>query len=251
MLYALFPVPESGRDEQEIMELDLKAAAALMNVSERAIYKWVHEQGLPAHCVNEQYRFSRVELLEWATAQGLKVSPALFTMPAAPGSEVAGFESALAAGGVHHNVFGADKQAVIAEAIRRMPLPEDMDRDLLLDIILARESLGSTGIGDGVAIPHVRNPIVMNTSQPLMSLCFLAAPVDFDAMDGQPVHTLFMIICPTIKMHLHLIARLSFALRQPVFSEALRERKDAQEILKAAAGVDAATVPRVQREPAE
>jgi PTS system nitrogen regulatory IIA component len=220
------------------MELDIKAAAALLGVSEKNLYRWIRDQGLPAHCINEQYHFNRAELLEWATAQGVKVSPAMFAPAAAASASAEGLAAALLEGGIHHDVVAADKQAALAAAIGLMPVPADVDRDLLLDIILARESLGSTGLGDGIAIPHVRNPIVMHIPRPLVTLCFLATPVEFDAVDGQPVHTLFTIVCPAIKAHLHLLSRLAYALRHPDFAAVIRQRAPQAAILAAAAAVD-------------
>ncbi len=220
------------------MELDTQTAAALLGVPENTVYRWIREQGLPAHAVDEQYHFNRAELLEWATAQGVRVSPALFAPPANSSSSAAtGLAAALATGGIHYGVAAADKQAALAAAILRLPLPDDMDRELLLDIILARESLGSTGVGDGIAIPHVRNPIVMQIPRPLVTLCFLETPVAFDAVDGQPVHTLFTIICPAIKSHLHLLSCLAYALRHPPFADVIRRRAPQAEILAAAAAV--------------
>ena len=220
------------------MELDIKAAATLMGVSEKIVYRWIRGQALPAHCINEQYHFNRAELLEWATAQGVRVPPEMFAPTDLSAAAPAGLAAALIAGGIHYNVAAADKQAALAAAIGLMPVPDDVDRDLLLDIILARESLGSTGLGDGIAIPHVRNPIVMHIPQPLVTLCFLATPVAFDAVDGQPVHTLFTIVCPAIKSHLHLLSRLAYALRNSDFAEAIRQRAPQAAILAAAAAVD-------------
>lgn len=220
------------------MELDIKAAAALMGVSEKKVYRWIRDQGLPAHRINEQYHFNRAELLEWATAQGVLVPSKMFAPDDLSSAAPAGLAAALAAGGIHYHVAAADKQAALAAAIGRMPLPADVDRDLLLDIILARESLGSTGLGDGIAIPHVRNPIVMHIPQPLVSLCFLETPVAFDAVDGQPVHTLFTMVCPAIKSHLHLLARLAYALRHADFAGAIRQRAPQAAILAAAVVVD-------------
>ena len=217
------------------MQLTVRDASRLLAVSEKTIYRWIKQGGFPVYRVNEQVRFNREELLEWATAQGVKISPTLFAAPDRSGADPATFSAALAAGGIHYGVAGADKHAVLAAAIGLMPLPEDMDRDLLLDVILARESLGSTGIGDGIAIPHVRNPIVMHVSQPVVTLCFLASPVDFDAVDGKPVHTLFTIVSPMVKAHLHLLSRLAFALRHPAFADVIARRGTREDILTAAA----------------
>jgi PTS system nitrogen regulatory IIA component len=94
--------------------------------------------------------------------------------------------------------------------------------------------LESTAIGDGIAIPHVRNPIVLHVPQPVVTLCFLEEPVDFGALDGQPVHTLFTLISPTVKAHLHLLSRLAFALRNPDFKALIIRQAGHDEILAAA-----------------
>ena len=66
-----------------------------------------------------------------------------------------------------------------------MRLPEGIDRELMFDFFVAREALGSTGVGDGIAIPHVlRNPVVLHVPSPVVTLCFLARAVDFAAIDG-------------------------------------------------------------------
>ena len=85
-----------------------------------------------------------------------------------------------------------------------MRLPEEVDSEFLYQVLLAREALGSTGMGDGIAIPHVRNPIVLHLSRPMVTLCFLETPIDFGSLDGKPVTTLFTLISPTVRAHLHL-----------------------------------------------
>jgi mannitol/fructose-specific phosphotransferase system IIA component (Ntr-type) len=73
--------------------------------------------------------------------------------------------------------------------------------------------LQSTGVGDGIALPHVRNPAVLELATPMVCLCFLEAPVEFNALDGKPVNTLFVPLSPDVRIHLHLLSRISFALR--------------------------------------
>ena len=51
---------------------------------------------------------------------------------------------------------------MLRAVVARMPLADEGDRELLLDVLLAREAMGSTGVGDGIAIPHVRNPVVLD-----------------------------------------------------------------------------------------
>ena len=200
------------------MDLSVRDSAQLLKVSEKTIYRWVKQGKLPAYRINEQYRFNRAELLEWATSQRLNVSADIFAEPDS-GGPVVGLTDALKAGGIHYRLSGADKLSVLQSLVEVMPLPEQVDRQFLLQVLLARESLGSTALGNGIAVPHVRNPIVMHIPRPMVTLCFLEQAIEFGALDGQPVHTLFTIVSPTIRAHLHLLARLGFALRQPAFVE--------------------------------
>lgn len=218
------------------MELTVRDSATLLRVSEKTIYRWVQQGKLPAYRVNEQYRFNRAELLEWATSQRIPISPQIYNEPNGPG--LATLAEALRAGGVYYRVGGSNRDSVLASVVELMPLPEKVDRQFLLEVLLARESLGSTALGDGIAVPHVRNPIVMHIARPMMTLCFLEHAIEFGAMDGKPVHTLFTIVSPTIKAHLHLLSRLSLALRQPAFAEAIAAKGMRQEILAQCEALD-------------
>jgi nitrogen PTS system EIIA component len=216
------------------MPLGVREAAELLNVSEKTIYRWLKQGKIPAYRVNEQYRFNRTELLEWATAERLQVSPQIFSDPEGSGQPLPTLADSIQAGGIIYRVGGTDKTAVLRSVVELMTLPEEVDRGFLLEVIMARESLGSTGIGDGIAIPHVRNPIVMHIARPMVTLCFLERPVDFGAIDGKPVHTLFTLVSPTIRAHLHLLSRLSFALRESRFQQAIISQGSREEIMDAA-----------------
>ncbi|MGH7618936.1 MAG: PTS sugar transporter subunit IIA [Gemmatimonadaceae bacterium] len=120
---------------------------------------------------------------------------------------------------------------MLAQFVDRLPLPLEQDRTFLLDVHEAREALGSTGIGDGVAIPHVRNPIVLHIARPFVTLGLLEYPIDFAAIDGVPVHALFMVVSPAVPTHLRILARLGFVFRDTTLRELLRLRSPAREIL--------------------
>lgn len=103
----------------------------------------------------------------------------------------------------------------------------------MLQTLLAREALGSTAFGNGIAIPHVRNPIVGQTNESAISLCFLKNPIDFDAVDGQPVTILFTLVTPNVKAHLHLLAKLAFLLHDQHVQELLHRPGSEAEIMTA------------------
>ncbi|MBU0678280.1 MAG: PTS sugar transporter subunit IIA [Verrucomicrobia bacterium] len=220
------------------MQLSVREAAALMNVSEKTIYRWIKQRKLPAFRINEQYRFSRAEILEWATAHRVNVSTEIFREPEHQRIPMGGLADAIQAGGIHYRVGGGDKESVLRSAVAIMRLPEEVDREFLLDVLVARESLGSTAIGDGVAIPHVRNPVVLHIPCPMIALCFLENAIDFQALDGKLVHTVFVIVSPTITAHLNLLSRLAFALRQPEFTDVITRPASREEIIASAQHID-------------
>ena len=151
------------------MDLSVRDSAQLLKVSEKTIYRWVKQGKLPAYRINEQYRFNRAELLEWATSQRVNVSADIFVEPEG-NLPAARLTDALKVGGIHYRLSGVDKPSVLQSLVEVMPLPERVDRKFLLQVLLARESLGSTGLGGGIAIPHVRNPIVMHIDRPMVTL---------------------------------------------------------------------------------
>jgi PTS system nitrogen regulatory IIA component len=224
------------------MQINVKEAARLLAVSEKTIYRWIRQGEIPAYRINDLYRFNRAELLEWATAKRLSVSPEIFA-EAAGEEPLPGLADAIKAGGIHYRISGETKHEVLEAVVELMRLPEEVDRKFLLSVILARESLGSTGFGGGIAIPHVRNPIVLHIPRPMITLCFLETPIEFGAIDGQPVHTLFTLVSPTVQAHLHLLSRLTYGLRQPLFSVPVAEKAAREMLLEGARAVDLAAKP--------
>ena len=213
------------------MQVSVKEAAAILNVSDETIYKWIKQEEIPSYTINDQVRFNRSELLEWAMAHNIQVSPDLFTGGVSAKSRLPTISEALQAGGVIYRVGGTDPSSVLRAIVTAMKLPETVDREFLYQVLLARESLGSTGVGDGIAIPHVRNPVVLHVAQPTVTLCFLETPIDFHAIDDKPVNTLFTLISPTVRMHLHLLSRLGFILRNPEIKAALKRQASSDELL--------------------
>ncbi|HBG04655.1 MAG: PTS fructose transporter subunit IIA [Geobacteraceae bacterium GWC2_58_44] len=216
------------------MLMKASEVAALLNKEEGAVIRWIKKEKLPAALVKGSYRINRVDLLEWATEHGIKVPPELFAAAQADIRLPTLFE-ALEAGGVHCGVPGADKLSVLRNVVNLLKLPPQMDPEFLLQVLLAREALGTTAVGDGIAIPHVRNPILLqNKPAPAISLCFLESPIDFGALDGKPVRILFMLTSPTVKVHLHLLSRLAYALHDGQFRATLNHACDPVGILEAA-----------------
>lgn len=230
------------------MDLRMRDMTQLLNVTPDTVHRWIKERGLPARLMHEQYRCNRVALLEWAAANAVAVSPRVFRETKHAGqSIILNLTPALESGGILYDVPGKELRAALQAMVEQLPLPAGVHRGSLLRMLLARERLGSTGIGEGIAIPHVRNPIVLRVRTPLVTLGFLQQPVEFHAIDGKPVSVLFMLITPTIRLHLRLLSQLAFALQDREVKTVLRDRRSANEILAQFARVEQRLVPPARK----
>lgn len=124
-----------------------------------------------------------------------------------------------------HSESGS-KAAIIAEVLETLP---SVDPDQGMAVIMEREKLGSTGIGHGIAIPHGRLP---DLERPITALVRHAGGIDFDAIDGQPVHIVVVLLAPKDedRSHLELLAGLARALQKESVRRAVMEATTAEEI---------------------
>ena len=116
-----------------------------------------------------------------------------------------------------------DKKGVLeelAEVVSRHN--PSVDRVVLVNVLVERENLGSTGIGDGVAIPHGK---LKGVDQPIVSFGRSKTGLDFDSMDAQPVHLFFLLIAPenSSGMHLQVLAKIAKILKNSAFRKLLME----------------------------
>lgn len=222
------------------MHVTVREVSKLLNVSESTVSRWIKQRGLPVHDIGGKYHFHRAELLEWATANQIQVSVELFDHLENEDEPVPKVAEALEAGGIFYHLPAKTQEQALRALVQVLPIPGGIDRELLLRLFLARESSASTGVGDGIALPHVRNPIVLHVDRPLLTLCFLEQPVEFGALDGQPVHVLFSLICPTMRNHLQLLSRLSFALHDAKFKDVVTRHATREEIIQEARRIETA-----------
>jgi PTS system nitrogen regulatory IIA component len=226
------------------MQITLRQAASFLSVPEGTVRRWITTRGLPAHRANERLYCNAIELWEWALENGIPASRSLFDQGQSTPETVPSLSVLVESGGIQHDLPGLTKAEVLREVVQVLPLPGDVDREFLVTVLEAREAMGSTGIGDGIAIPHVRNPILLHVSEPFIALCLLRHPVDFDAVDRQPVHALFVLVTPNVPAHLRILAKLGFALHDPELRALLRIRAPSDAILDRIAAIEGGAAAR-------
>ncbi len=130
------------------------------------------------------------------------------------------------------NIKATDKEGVIRELVDVLAKAEGIrNKEELVKVLLSRESLGSTGIGQGVGIPHGKSNIVKR----LVAAFGICHPgVNFDALDGEPVYIFFLLVAPedSAGPHLKGLARISRLLKDKFFRESLKALTDEKSILK-------------------
>ncbi|PLY01304.1 MAG: PTS fructose transporter subunit IIA [Desulfuromonas sp.] len=215
------------------MNLSVKDAARLLSVSEKSIYRWIKQGLIPVYRVSNQHRFNQAELLEWATSRRMGILPEAFLEPESEARPLPRLSGALNEGGVIYRLEGRSRNEVLGNLVNNLRLPEGLDCDYLLRVLIAREKIASTGLGDGIALPHPRNPGLLHTPQPTVTLAFLEHPVDFNALDGKPVKALFCVLSPSLRDHLHLLSMLGFALNDAKFRASIHQEQSRETIFAA------------------
>ncbi|MCE9533497.1 MAG: PTS sugar transporter subunit IIA [Planctomycetes bacterium] len=213
------------------MQLSLRDVAAILNVPEYTIYRWISDKQLPTRQINGQYRFNSVQLFEWATLHHIDISPRAFAQFTDEKSDQVRFDVALEVGGIIPNIQERDPAGIIRQIVAQLPLPANFDRQNLVSLIISRNGLRATSIGEGIALPHPRSPIVIPGRPPAVTLGFLEHPLPMDTVDGKPIQAIFLLQSPTVRAHLQLLARLAFAARDDRFHDLLLSRASASELL--------------------
>ncbi|MGE3333879.1 MAG: PTS sugar transporter subunit IIA [Rhodospirillaceae bacterium] len=125
-----------------------------------------------------------------------------------------------------------NKAALLEELARRAAVALKLDENSIVVALNDRERLGSTGVGHGVAIPHARLPVLARSFGMFVRV---EPPVDYDAIDGEPVDLVFLLLTPADagSVHLSSLAGISRRLRDPATVAALRAGQNAKELFAA------------------
>ncbi|MEY4386130.1 MAG: hypothetical protein RLY20_1413 [Verrucomicrobiota bacterium] len=128
---------------------------------------------------------------------------------------------------------GRDRDSVLRELVGLIPKIEEQPtvKDTLLRALHEREQLHSTGIGDGVALPHARNALVGLVDKPIIVFGRHNPGIPYGAIDGKPAQLFFLIIAPTVTQHLGILARISRVLNNPRLRQSLLNASNAVQAL--------------------
>lgn len=231
------------------MDLTIKDVAKLFNISEAAIHRLLLQNKIPSYCINGEHRFGLIEIENWMLQFDLKqlqgsVSCDEQIYPLTDQKQQVQIENpvsggmvqfclyrALHQGNVLFNIKGNKKEDVIS-AVTKIVAPKlNADAEVLAELLIDREDLSPTALGNGLAVPHTREASAKGPLD-MIFIVYPEVPLEYGALDGKPVHTLFFLFAGNDKAHLQLLAKLAHLSSHKEAFELLLKRCDKTTLLE-------------------
>src|SRR5258708_19543233 len=136
---------------------------------------------------------------------------------------------------INLSLTSTDRHAVLSELVNQIPelATQPAARQVLVRALIEREQLHSTGIGDGIALPHSRNALVGLMDRPIIVFGRQTQGIPFGSLDNVPARLFFLLVAPTVTLHLAILARVSRLLRDPKLRQNLLTLDRAEKIISA------------------
>jgi PTS system nitrogen regulatory IIA component len=220
------------------MDLKIKDVAELLSVSTTTIRRWLKEGKIPAYQLNHQYRFSKSEIEDWMMQCKLKLDQDGFSpfaekqiYPPVGGLQQYSLYRAMHKGGALIDVAGKTKAQLIKNTVAKVAPRIGLDPDVIAELLLDREEMMSTALNNGVAIPHPRDTVLKSANSDVIITVFPEKPIEYGALDGSPVHTLFFLFSSSDKSHLHLLSKLAHLSSQKTMLDFLMTKPKLDQLL--------------------
>lgn len=205
------------------MDLKIRDVSELLNVSETTVRRWLKDGKIPAYQLNHQYRFSRNEIEDWmmkckletngfspfGEKQNSSVEEKEASSQQKGGMQQFSLYRAMNKGGVFVDLAGKTKEQIIKNTMQKAAPRLGLDPDVMTELLLDREALMSTALNHGIALPHPRDAVLKTPGSDVVITVFPQSPIEYGALDGSPVHTLFFLFSSSDKTHLHLLSKIA------------------------------------------
>ncbi|KIC73741.1 PTS sugar transporter subunit IIA [Candidatus Protochlamydia amoebophila] len=222
-------------------DLKIRDVADLLNVSETTIRRWVSDRKIPSYSINKHHYFSRTEIENWVISHKFdkNQSSSPFTQSikttvaekktATGGSKQFSLFRAIHKGDVLYNVSGKTKEEIIRKTMKKTAKDLNVDAEVMTELLLDRENMMPTALNNGIAIPHTRDSL--HAQHDAIVVVFLDKPLEYGALDGKPVNTLFFLFAADDKRHLHLLAKIAHLSSQPKALEFFKTKPSKDKLL--------------------
>lgn len=209
------------------MDLKIDDVAQLLNVTPQRIEEWITAGNIPSYKLGDEARFSRQEIEAWMLEQD-HLSSDQHVKPT--GLHKFSLYRALHKGDLHADITGTTPEQLITGTTHKLAQKYELDSTVLSTLLMDRERQMSTALGSGIAVPHTRD-FLLPTHFDVVTVVFPQEPIPYDALDGDPVHTLFFLFACEDARHLDLLAKIAHFSNDEQNIRLLQRRPDRQTLL--------------------
>lgn len=136
-------------------------------------------------------------------------------------------------GGVYFNVKGKTPQEIYKTISKAIVLPPELSSETLYNELCQREELMSTAVGNGIALPHPRYPLLKKLEEQRIIVCFLDNPLIMNAPDSKPVYVMLILLTSSSQVHLKVLSQLAFLFQKKEFRSILEKKPSESELITA------------------
>lgn len=222
------------------MALTIRDVASRLKLPVETVHRWVRQGKIPMQRRGEGYTIRKEMLERWADDHQLEIEDQskAETRTALKAPEFDSVLSAMQRGGIFYDIAGDDRESALRCAVEQIPNIDPRHHALIFEKLLERELLASTGIGQGIALPHPRSHLDIGLEMPQITTCFLSQALPYDAIDAKPVQIMMVLLSHSTKQHLVMLSKLSFFLRDPAFRSQLLTQPSRSEIFDRIAALE-------------
>lgn len=134
-------------------------------------------------------------------------------------------------GGIYKDIEGSTPEEIYEKVTKMLDLPDGMTADFVYNALCTREKVLSTAVGNGIALPHARAPIMKDEADQRICVVYLKHPLDMNAPDEKPVSTMFILLTHNPQIHLTVLTELAGIFRSVRFRNALEAKASEAELL--------------------
>jgi PTS system nitrogen regulatory IIA component len=200
--------PGEGMKEKKL--LTPKEVAELFDLPLVTIQRWEHQGKIPFKIIHNQKCYQKKEILNWARSHDFIIKS---NREQKSIKSIKLLTHSIRRGGIYYNVGGTDIYSAFEKSLNLLKFIDPADKEMVLNELLNREEMTSTGIGNGIAIPHTRNRIELKIQEIFVPVFFLKESIEFRAIDTMPVNIFFMIFTTNTGEHLKILSKISFILQ--------------------------------------
>ena len=197
--------------------LSVQDIASIFNIPPVTIQRWVYQGKIPYKIQGNDYYFKRKNVYEWAKLHDFKIKEKV-NIPKRNSSNFK-LSEAIKKGGIYLNIPGKNVYKVLENCIQELSFLKSNEKVEIFNQIINREEMASTGIGNGIAVPHTRNRFDLDITDSTIPVFFLKNEIDFNSIDKQPVYLLFMMFTTSAQSHLKMLAKISYLVQNNSFRE--------------------------------